>query len=210
MDGENSSLVALVDDDASVRRAMARLLAVEGIESVEFDGGREFIDSLKTSIPALVILDLQMPGMNGLQVHDQIRKRHPDLPVIFLSAYGTVPVGVTAVKKGARDFLEKPVDPATLIVAIREALHDREEARERAAELEDIRVRLSRLSPRELEVFWLMAQGGSAQAIADELGVVLQTSKVHRSRVLQKMEVGSLAELGRIAERLRNAEDDTA
>lgn len=210
MDGANSSLVALVDDDASVRRAMARLLAVEGIESVEFDGGREFIDSLKTSIPALVILDLQMPGMNGLQVHDQIRKRHPDLPVIFLSAYGTVPVGVTAVKKGARDFLEKPVDPATLIVAIREALHDREEARERAAELEDIRVRLSRLSPRELEVFWLMAQGGSAQAIADELGVVLQTSKVHRSRVLQKMEVGSLAELGRIAERLRNAEDDTA
>jgi FixJ family two-component response regulator len=210
MDGENSSLVALVDDDASVRRAMARLLAVEGIESVEFDGGREFIDSLKTSIPAVVILDLQMPGMNGLQVHDQIRKRYPDLPVIFLSAYGTVPVGVTAVKKGARDFLEKPVDPATLIFAIREALHDREEARGRAAELQDIRVRLSRLSPRELEVFWLMAQGGSAQAIADELGVVLQTSKVHRSRVLQKMEVGSLAELGRIAERLRNAEDDAA
>jgi len=203
---EESALVALVDDDASVRRAMARLLAVEGIASIEFESGREFIDSLRTAIPAVVILDLQMPGLNGLQVHDQIRKRHPELPVIFLSAYGTVPVGVTAVKKGARDFLEKPVDPATLITAIREALHDREEARARLAELEDMKARLDRLSPRELEVFWLMADGSSAQAIADELGVVLQTAKVHRSRVLQKLEAGSLAELGRIAEKLRQAE----
>lgn len=193
-----SPRVAIVEDDAPVRRSLVRLLTAQGIEAEGYPDAHSFLDSLQAPYPDVAVLDLQMPGMSGLQLQAALVERGNQIPLIFLSAYGTVPSSVWAMRQGAVDFFEKPADPDLLLEAIHRAVDQGREQRALQRAKEAAEARVSKLSPRELEVFYLMVQGASSKRIASELGVVVQTAKVHRSRVMRKVEADSIADLVRL------------
>lgn len=190
--------VAIVEDDAPVRRSLVRLLTAQGIEAEGYPDAHSFLQTLGAPYPDAAVLDLQMPGMSGLQLQAALAERGDDIPLIFLSAYGTVPSSVWAMRQGAVDFFEKPADPDALLGAIGRAVEMGQDRRVRREAQEAAQKRVDRLSPRELEVFYLMVQGASSKKIATDLGVVVQTAKVHRSRVMRKVGVDSIAELVRL------------
>jgi len=196
-------IVFLVDDDSSVRKALARLIRAAGYEIQTFASAQEFIESKpETAGVACLVLDVRMPGLNGLDLQDVLQAANLPIPIVFITGHGDVPMSVQAMKAGAVDFLPKPVCEETLLPAIEQALARASRQRAQAAELEDISRRLSSLTPREREVMELVVTGMLNKQIAHELGTVEKTIKVHRSRVMEKMEVGSLAELVRLAERV--------
>jgi len=190
--------VAIVEDDAPVRRSLVRLLTAQGIEAEGYPDAHSFLQALEAPYPDAAVLDLQMPGMSGLQLQAALAERGDDIPLIFLSAYGTVPSSVWAMRQGAVDFFEKPADPDALLGAIQRAVGAGQEKRARREAQVAAQKRVERLSPRELEVFYLMVQGATSKKIATELGVVVQTAKVHRSRVMRKVEADSIADLVRL------------
>jgi FixJ family two-component response regulator len=194
--------VFLVDDDASVRRALARLIRSAGHQLQTFTSAREFLDSNRTNDgPACLVLDVRMPGLSGLDLQRELQAVNPTLPIIFITGYGDIPMSVKAMKAGAVDFLPKPVRDADLLRAIEQALA--RAARECAAqeELEAIQSRVEKLTPREREVMSFVVRGLLNKQIAIELGTGEKTIKVHRARVMQKMQVDSVAELVRLAQR---------
>jgi FixJ family two-component response regulator len=195
--------VFLVDDDDSVRKALARLIRTAGYEIKTFASAREFIES-KPEITAVacLVLDVRLPGLNGLDLQDALRAAKVPIPIVFITGHGDIPMSVKAMKAGAVDFLPKPVRAETLLPAIEQALARASRERAEGAELEDIRRRLNALTPREREVMVWVVKGTLNKQIAFELGTVEKTIKVHRARVMEKMEVGSLAELVRLAERV--------
>jgi FixJ family two-component response regulator len=190
--------VAIVEDDAPVRRSLVRLLTAQGIEAEGYPDAHSFLAALEPPYPDVAVLDLQMPGMSGLQLQAALVERGDHIPLIFLSAYGTVPSSVWAMRQGAVDFFEKPADPDLLLEAIRRAVEQGREHRTRVEAQKAAAERVRNLSPRELEVFYLMVQGASSKRIASELGVVVQTAKVHRSRVMRKVGADSIADLVRL------------
>jgi FixJ family two-component response regulator len=191
--------VYVVDDDPSVRAGLARLLKSVGLTVKTFASAPEFLDQAVSEGPGCVIADLRMPAMSGLELQDQLRAHHLNLPVIFLTGYGTVPASVRAMKKGAVDFLEKPVDDQVLIDAIFQALEKDREQRSEQAEVKVLQDRLATLTPREFEVFALIITGMLNKQVAYELGTTEKTIKVHRARLLEKMGCDSLAQLVRLA-----------
>ncbi len=194
--------VFLVDDDASVRRALARLIKAAGYPLQTFTSAREFLDSnLHKDGPACLILDVRMPGLSGLDLQRELQVADATLPIIFITGYGDIPMSVKAMKDGAVDFLPKPVRDAELLRAIEQALARAVRERAYREELEDIQSRLEKLTAREREVMSLVVRGFLNKQIAVELGTVEKTIKVHRARVMQKMDVDSVAELVRIVER---------
>jgi FixJ family two-component response regulator len=195
--------VFLVDDDDSVRNALARLIRTAGYEIKTFASAQEFIES-KPEITAVacLVLDVRLPGLNGLDLQDALRAAKVPIPIVFITGHGDIPMSVKAMKAGAVDFLPKPVRAETLLPAIEQALARASRERAEGAELEDIRRRLNALTPREREVMVWVVKGTLNKQIAFELGTVEKTIKVHRARVMEKMEVGSLAELVRLAERV--------
>jgi FixJ family two-component response regulator len=195
-------LVYLLDDEPGVLKALTRLLQAQGFRVQAFASAREFFEGLAPSEPACLVLDLAMPEMDGLAVQERLVHEGQDLGMVFLTAYGDLPQGVRAIKAGAEDFLAKPVNAAQLIPAIRAALAKSTDRYQRRAELAAGRERLARLTPREREVLGHIIAGQPNKGIAAQLGTGEQTIKVHRSRVMQKMGVDSLAELVRLAERL--------
>jgi FixJ family two-component response regulator len=195
------TMVYVVDDDDSVRAGLSRLLHSVGLTVQTFASPREFLEQASSDRPGCVIADLRMPEMNGLELQEQLRARHPTLPVIFLTGYGTVPASVRAMRHGAMDFLEKPVDDQTLLDAVFQALAWSRESRDRQAEVKAIRDRLASLTPREYEVFTLIITGMLNKQVAYELGTTEKTIKVHRARLMAKMQCGSLAQLVRLAEK---------
>jgi two-component system, LuxR family, response regulator FixJ len=197
---EQRARIAVVEDDDAVRDSLVRLLEASGYEARPFAEGTTFLASLKEVTPDVVILDLQLPGMTGLQIQGLLRDRLPQTPVIFLTAYGTVPASVAAMRTGAVDFLEKPADPNFFLDALGRAvqLARREQT---ALGLQDAaKKRIEALSPRELEVMHLLIEGASSKRITQELGIALQTAKVHRMRVMRKLQVDSLSELVRLSD----------
>jgi FixJ family two-component response regulator len=198
------STVFLVDDDASVRRALVRLLKSAGYEVKAFASAREFLEDSRADgdAPACLVLDVRLPGLSGMDLQSELQKRDAILPIIFITGHGDVPTSVKAMKAGAVDFLSKPVQEAALLGAIEQALS--RAARDYAERLdrEDIRRRMDHLTPREREVMALVARGLLNKQIAFELGTVEKTIKVHRARMMEKMQVSSLAELVRITERV--------
>jgi len=195
--------VFLVDDDASVRRALARLIKSAGHQVQAFSSAREFLDTVpQTAGPACLVLDIRMPGLSGIDLQRQLQATSHTLPIIFITGHGDIPMSVKAIKAGAVDFLPKPVKDTDLLRAIEQAVarsvHDRAER----DELEDIQRRVEKLTPREREVMALVVRGLLNKQIAFELGTVEKTIKVHRARVMKKMQVGSLAELVRVAEKV--------
>jgi len=196
------STVFLVDDDASVRRALARLIKAAGYQLQTFASAREFLDSnLHNDGPACLVLDIRMPGLSGMDLQRELQTANTTLPIIFITGYGNIPMSVKAMKQGAVDFLPKPVRDADLLRAIEQALARAVRERAYREELEDIRNRLEKLTAREREVMSLVVRGFLNKQIAVELGTVEKTIKVHRARVMQKMQVNSVAELVRVVER---------
>ena len=198
--------VFLVDDQAAVRKAMKRLLASAGYDVVAYESARAFLDSGMADAAGCLVLDLEMPDMNGLALQQALAGSL--LPVIFLTGHGDIGSGVRAMKAGASDFLSKPVDGAILLAAVQGALDQNRVARAEQAECDELRARLDSLTPREREVLALLVEGKLNKQIADQLGIVEKTIKVHRARVLAKMKVRSSTALVRLVDRVQRAAGD--
>jgi FixJ family two-component response regulator len=198
----SSGKVFLVDDEPSVRRALTRLLRVAGLEVASFPSGEALLADVSGLGPACVVADLRMPGLTGLELQEELARRGLNLPVLLISGHADVPSSVRAMKAGAVDFLEKPVSAPDLLEAVHRAL-ERHSAQEAARREKDLLVfRLERLTPRECEVFALVATGLLNKQVGFELGTSEKTIKVHRARVMEKMEARSLADLVRMAAQL--------
>jgi FixJ family two-component response regulator len=195
--------VFLVDDDASVRRALTRLIKSAGHQVQAFASAREFLDGeWRSYSPACLVLDVQIPGLSGLDLQRELQTEKATLPIIFITGHGDIPMSVKAMKDGAVDFLPKPVKHTDLFRALEQALARAVSERAEREKLEDIQGRIDTLTPREREVMALIVRGLLNKEVAFKLGTVEKTIKVHRARIMEKMQVGSLAELVRIAERV--------
>jgi FixJ family two-component response regulator len=192
--------VFVIDDDASVRRSLARLLRTAGWNVETLPTAREFLARVSVSKPGCAVLDVRMPEMSGPELHDRMRKMELSLPVIFLTGHGDVPTVVQAMKRGAVDFLLKPVDAEVLLQAVARAVewHTAELVKQRGRQ--HITACLARLTMREREVLDAVIRGDRNKQIAADLGISEKTVKVHRGRVMDKMEVRSVAELVHLCE----------
>jgi FixJ family two-component response regulator len=199
---DETATVYLVDDDPSILRALARLLRAGGHQVSAFRSPQEFLAQHDADAPGCVVLDLAMPGLNGLELQTALSAAGCQRPIVFLSGHGDVPSSVRAMKAGAVDFLTKPVSEGDLLAAIQRAIERDQTMRRARAELQAIGERLNTLTPREREVLRHVVSGQLNKQIAADLGTVEKTVKVHRSRVMEKMGVRSLADLVRMAERV--------
>ena len=189
--------IYIVDDDVNFARGLARLVDAAGWKAEVFASAAEFLDPGREpgKRAGCVVLDVRMPGMRGPELYRTMLERNIDLPVIFLTGHGDVPTSVDAMKLGAVDFLEKPVRGEILVGAIRSALACHRAVRSRDQRRRGIEERLERLTPREREVMGHVVAGRMNKLIASDLGISLKTVKVHRAKVMQKMEADSLAAL---------------
>jgi FixJ family two-component response regulator len=192
---KSNATVFVVDDDASMRKSLLWLLRSAGWQAEAFASAEEFLARPPFSGTGCVVLDVRMPDMTGPQLHARLAAGSNSLPIIFLTGHGDVPTSVDAMKKGAVDFLLKPVDDMVLLQAIQVAAERHRDAQARARELHDIRERVSRLSGREREVMQYVIAGCLNKQIADTLGIAETTIKIHRGRIMEKMAVKSVAEL---------------
>jgi FixJ family two-component response regulator len=195
-------VVHVVDDDAAFRTATARLLGASGYQAALYGSASELLERLPDGELGCILLDVKMSGLSGPQLQDRLRELGCRLPIVFLTGYGDVPTSVRAIKAGAEDFLTKPVPKKDLLAAIERALSRYREMRDHDSRIAALRLLVSRLTPRESEVFALVVRGMLNKQIAHKLGTAERTIKAHRQQVMEKCEVQSLAELVLIAERL--------
>jgi FixJ family two-component response regulator len=192
-------LVFVVDDDASVRKSLVRLIKAAGYEAEAFGSVGDFLARRPYDGPCCLVLDVRMPGRTGLDLQEALRAAGQRLSIVFITGYRDVPVSVKAMKGGAVDFLTKPVDEGTLLGAIEQAVARTLADRRRQARQTEIQRRIATLTPREAAVFALVVTGMLNKQIGSELGIGEKTVKVHRGRVMEKMQAGSLADLVRLA-----------
>jgi FixJ family two-component response regulator len=195
------SLVYVVDDDISVGRALKLLLKSHGYKVETFTRAADFLAFKHPKLPSCLVLDYQMPDIDGLALQDAMAARQLTIPIIFLTGHGSIPMSVKAMKAGAVDFLPKPFTPKELLSALALAIAKNKTQNNEQAEIAKIQKRVQTLSPREMEVFQCVAAGMLSKEIAYQLGTVLQTIKVHRSRVMQKLQAKSITELVQIAQK---------
>ena len=193
--------VHVVDDDESVRSALSRLFRATGHSVRTFESAQAYLTEASPEEPGCVVLDIKMPGMDGLTLQERMSDRGFNAPIVFVSAYGDIPASVRAMKHGAVDFLEKPFEQDDLLGAVDRAIALDTELRERRSSNARFRRGLENLTSREYEVMTYVIAGRLNKVIARELGISEKTVKVHRGRVMNKMEARSLAELVRMAER---------
>jgi len=193
--------VYLVDDDAGVLKALSRLLRAKGYEVKPYSSPQEFLKEHDPGVPGCAVLDVSMPGLDGLELQQALTAGGSHRPVVFITGKGDVPTSVRAMKAGAIDFLTKPAKDTDLLEAIRRAEGREAEARQRLSELEAIQAKLSTLTPREREVLTHVVAGRLNKQIAGDLGTVEKTIKVHRSRMMEKMGLRTVADLVRMAEK---------
>jgi FixJ family two-component response regulator len=205
---ELGATVFIVDDDDAVRRSLLRLLKSAGFRTASFGSADEFLDFWNGNpLPGCVLLDLSLPGLNGLQLQQQLHSSANAIPIIFITGHGDIPSTVTAMKAGAVDFFPKPFNDEDLLQAVREAI--RRDTRQRAerAERAAFERHFQALTPREREVMALVVKGFPNKQIASALGASEKTVKIHRGRVMDKMSVQSVADLVRAAEKIGLALD---
>jgi len=194
--------VYLVDDEPAIRKALARLLRVAGFNVDAHASCEEFLHEYDPQTPGCLILDMMLPGLNGDELQKYLADNGSSLPIIFITGHGDIPMCARAIKSGAVEFLTKPVDADALLRAVGEAIKYDRENRRSLVDVSAIKRRLSLLTPREQEVLIHVVAGKTNKKIAAELGTVEKTIKVHRARIMEKMEAGSLAELVRLAVQL--------
>jgi FixJ family two-component response regulator len=199
---EPAPTVFVVDDDPSVRRALGRLLKAWGFRVQTFASAEELLRHPLPDGPACVVLDVSMPGINGLDLQRTLAEQEPGLPIVFITGHGDIPMSVQAMKAGAVDFLPKPFANQDLLAAVRQALARGAQSRQEAAETAALRQRAAALSAREREVMALVVSGLLNKQAGHRLGVTEGTVKAHRGKVMDKMGAGSLAELVHMATRL--------
>jgi len=190
--------VFIVDDDAGVRKSIRELLVSVGLAVETFESAQSFLDAFDTARPGCLVLDVRMARMSGLALEAKLAEMGADIPIVFISGHGDISMAVNAIKRGAVDFVPKPYQEQQLLDAVNEAL--RRDALRRAAPLDasGFAQRLQILSPREHEVLDLALKGHSSKAIARELGISHRTVELHRSHLLEKLEVASITELMRL------------
>jgi RNA polymerase sigma factor (sigma-70 family) len=198
-------IVYVVDDDISIRRSLTRLLKSAGYDVETFASGPEFMRRVRDDHPACAVVDLRMPNMTGLELHEALVTAKDPVPVVFVTGYGDVPTGVHAMKAGAVDFLTKPYRADALLDAVRRAVERDRRDREVRSRMTEVSRRLRTLTPRERSVFALVIAGRLNKQVAAELGISEKTVKVHRARVMEKMQADSLASLVRMAQDLGEA-----
>jgi RNA polymerase sigma factor (sigma-70 family) len=197
---EESPIVYVVDDDPSVRRSLARLIQSEGFRVETFARAQDFLDQKEGTNPSCLVLDVNLPGRSGLDLQRELSSRGYSMPIVFITGYGTIPMSVQAMKGGAVEFLEKPVNDKVLLKAIHQAVEKDRQMKRQYTELKEIQQRLASLTPREREVLPLVVSGMLNKQVALRLGTTEKTIKVHRARIMEKMRADSLADLVRLAQ----------
>jgi RNA polymerase sigma factor (sigma-70 family) len=192
---EKQIKVAVVDDDAALRDSIVWLLEGEGMRVRAFATAEDFLTHLKSIDASVLVFDVRMPGMSGIELQEELNRRHIYTPIIFITGHGDVPMAVEAIKRGAFDFIEKPFNDAKLVALIGRAAERAEAQNEEREGQKVAHERLAQLSPREREVLELVVKGKLNKTIADVLGISIKTVEAHRARVMEKMQVNSLAEL---------------
>ncbi|HUL51547.1 MAG TPA: response regulator transcription factor [Candidatus Nitrosotalea sp.] len=199
---EPEPTVFVVDDDALVRRSMERLIRLAGFKVQTFESAQDFLCYHRSEGPACLVLDVRLPGLSGLDLQKELSQSGKQIPIVFLTGHGDIPMSVRAMKAGAVEFLTKPVKQRTLLEAIQAAIkRDRATCQARAA-TEDLRYRYEQLTPREREVMELVVAGLLNKQVAGKLDTTERTIKFHRAHIMQKMGTESLADLVRMSERL--------
>jgi FixJ family two-component response regulator len=198
-----AGLVHVIDDDASFRAAVERRLKLAGYDVETYSSAQQLLDRLPDAeMPGCILLDVQMPGLSGLELQNRLIERGSVLPIVFVTGYADTPATVRAIKAGAEDFLTKPATSEQLINAIERATARYQPARDQRSKLNSLRELVATLTPRERQIFNLIVRGKINKQIAHELGTTERTVKAHRHQVMEKMRVHSLAELVSNAERL--------
>ena len=199
---EADAVVFVVDDDVAMRRSLENLIRSVGLRVETFASAQEFLRSNREDVPGCLVLDVRLPGLSGLDLQKRMAEADIEIPIIFITGHGDIPMTVQAMKAGAVEFLPKPFRDQELLDAIQQALERDRKCREQRAEVEVLRSRFNLLTPREREVMPLLVAGLLNKQIAAELGASETTVKIHKHHVMEKMRAGSLAELVRIADRI--------
>jgi two-component system response regulator FixJ len=198
--------IFVVDDQPSVRNAIGEMLNVFGFVVEVFDSATAFLDKVPTTRPGCVVADVRMPGMDGIALVSEMARRGNGIPIILISGHADVPMAVAGIRAGADDFIEKPIDDARLVAAINRALARVFAAQDARSQHDDLAERFVRLTPRQVEIFDLVAGGFTSQAIAAKLDLSTRTVESYRAQIMEKMQAESVAVLVRQAIRLRRIE----
>lgn len=200
-----SGTVFIVDDDPSVRKSLHRLLTVSGFQTEVFGSAQEFLQVDHGQNPSCLVLDVRLPGLDGLELQEILARQGPRLPIVFITGHGDIPMSVRAIKAGAIDFLSKPFSEDALLDAVEQAIDKSRKEAALIGEITGIQKRLALLTPRETEVLHYVTLGRLNKQIAVDLGVSEKTVKVHRGRVMHKLQVQSVADLVRMLQKLETA-----
>jgi RNA polymerase sigma factor (sigma-70 family) len=199
---DTDATVFVVDDDAPMRESLKNLIRSVGLRAELFASAQEFLRSTRPEMPSCLVLDVRLPGLSGLDLQRRTSEAGMEIPIVFITGHGDIPMSVRAMKAGAVEFLTKPYRDQDLLDAIQEALERDRKAREQRAAMEELRSRFASLTPREREVMARVVAGLLNKQIGAELGTSETTVKIHRHQVMEKMGAGSLPELVRMADRL--------
>jgi FixJ family two-component response regulator len=199
---DDSPLIYLVDDDEAVRDALGMLFKSIGLKHEAYASALDFLERYNPARHACLVADIRMPGLSGLELQQRLNEQRSEIPIIFITGHGDVPMAVTAMKSGAADFVQKPFRDQDLIDRINKALARDLERRKGRAEQDEIRARIALLTPREQEVMQRVARGQANKVIAMDLGVSQRTVELHRARVMKKLRMRSVAELVHAIDRI--------